>query len=153
MKLTQIQREEILSYLNSIPSLSAQYQRGLVIPLVSSIQEVTQYKSWSPYLGHPISTAFIYKIEDDFRSILDVWALEISSRYPKLAHILEDRSLFWIKVQVNDNDKNQVDVIFSPAIVNMYQGVADFDVFDWSGWTDNMLINFYNDLRGKEYGG
>lgn len=153
MKLTQIQREEILSYLNSIPSLSAQYQRGLVIPLVSSIQEVTQYKSWSPYIGHHISTAFIYKMEDDFRSILDVWALEITSRYPKLAHILEDRSLFWIKVQVNDNDKNQIDVIFSPAIVNMYQGVADFDVFDWSGWTDSMLINFYNDLRGKEYGG
>lgn len=153
MKLTQIERDKILSYIESYPSLSAQYQMGLIVPLVSRIQELTQYKSWSPYIGHQISTAFIYKMEDDFRSILDVWSLEITSRYPKLAHILEDRSLFWIKVQVNDNDKNQIDVIFSPAIVNMYQGVADFDVFDWSGWTDSMLINFYNDLRGKEYGG
>lgn len=153
MKLTQIEREGILSYLNSIPSLSAQYQRGLVIPLVSSIQEVTQYKSWSPYLGHPISTAFIYKMENDFQNILNVWALEITSRYPKLAHILEDRSLFWIKVQVNDNDKNQIDVIFSPTIVNMYQGVSDLDVFDWAGWTDSMLTDFYNDIRGNEYGG
>lgn len=152
MKLTQIEREEILAHLESIPSLSAQYQMGLVVPLVSRIQEVTQY-SWSPYYGQPISAAIIYKMEDDFRSILDVWALEITSRYPKLAHILEDRSLFWIKVQVNDNYKNQIDVIFSPAIINMYQGVSDFDVFDWSGWTDNMLINFYNDIRGKEYGG
>ena len=153
MKLTQIEREEILAYLESIPSLSAQYQMGLVVPLVSRIQEVTQYKSWSPYYGQPISAAIIYKMEDDFRSILEVWALEITSRYPKLAHILEDRSLFWIKVQVNDNDKNQIDVIFSPAIINMYQGISDFDVFDWTGWTDSMLINFYNDLRGKEYGG
>lgn len=150
MKLSQIEREEILAYLESIPSLSAQYQQGLVVPLVSRIQGLLKHTSWGPYHGQPISAAIIYKMENDLRSMLDVWTLEITSRYPKLAHILEDRSLFWIRIEV---DKNLIDVIFSPAIVDMFYGNSCYNVFDWSGWTDNMLINFYNDLRGKEYGG
>ena len=150
MKLTQIEREDLLSYIEF--AMSSQYQMGLITPLISRVSEVTQYRSWSPYHGQPISTAIICQMENDFRNILDVWVSETVSRYPKLTHILENRNLFWIKVQVNDTDSCQIDVICSPAIINMYHGVSDYNVFNWSEWTDDMLVNFYKELGGRDYG-
>lgn len=146
MKLSQYERDKIINALEK--AWKYEFQYSLVSPLISGINEVTQYPSWSPYIFHPNTSFLISRMEQDFNLMLEKWISLTARRYPKLASILNNRELFWVKVEETENPC-ALNVVFSPDIVLLSQGDSHIDVFDWSGWSDDVLENAYDGLIKK----
>lgn len=146
MKLTQYERDNIISQLEK--AWKYEFQSSLVITLVSRVDEVTKYPSWSPYIYQPKTPALLRRIEYDMNEILNKWARDKIEQYPSL-EILNDRSIFWIRVEEHPIDPCALMIVFSPEILLLGNGQSEINVFDWSKWTDDTLKNNYDDLVKK----
>lgn len=143
MCLSQVERDEIISTLES--HWKYMFQAGFAIPLVSRLQEATAYHSKSPYYGTSNTTATRWAIERELSCILEQWCVETASKYRHVSHKLLDKDLFWLRVTESE-DPNTVEIVLSPTILELYNGVSSINVFDWTNWSDEMLKNAYDDL-------
>lgn len=146
MKLSQYERDKIINALEK--AWKYEFQYSLVSPLIVDIKEVTQYPSWSPYIYQAKTPFLISKMEQDFNLLLEKWIGQTVRRYPRLSSILNNRELFWIKVEETENPC-ALNVVFSPDIVLLSEGNSHINVFDWSQWGDDSLENAYDRLVKK----
>ncbi|CBW37893.1 putative uncharacterised protein [Salmonella phage Vi01] len=147
MKLSQCERDEIIGVLER--AWKYEFQTCFVVPLISRLNEVTEYRFKSAYHGLPNTPEFRFGIERELMMILERWCEEAATKYRRISRELLDKKLFWLKV-VESDDPCALNIQLSPTILDLYNGVSSINVFDWSNWSDAMLKNAHDRISEKE---